>query len=90
MPCRYFLPHAASGVGIPSSAPVSLWCRGYRDIPGFVCPHQEYCACGDVPDDFIPEQPDVLTLSPCEDDREYVHMTKLSGLKTVEIHHGQT
>ena len=89
MPCRYFLPHAANSAGVPSNAPVSLWCRGYREIHGFVCPHREYCTCQDVPDDFIPEQPDILTLSPDGDDREYVHMAKLSGLKTVEVHHGQ-
>jgi len=51
MPCCYFLPNAANGAGVPSNAPVSLWCRGYREIPVFIYPHQEYCTRRDVPNE---------------------------------------
>ena len=48
MTSQYYIPQK-DNAGVPSRAPVSLWCRGYREIGGFTCPYLQYCVCRDVP-----------------------------------------
>ena len=48
MTCQYYIPQK-DNAGVPSRAPVSLWCRGYREIGGFTRPYLQYCVCRDVP-----------------------------------------
>ena len=48
MTCQYYIPQK-DNAGVPSRAPASLRCRGYREIEGFTCPNLQYCVCRDVP-----------------------------------------
>ena len=51
MSCQHFDPISAHQAGVPSNAPVSLWCTGYRKDPAqFRCPYIQYATCQDVPE----------------------------------------